>query len=65
MGGIHGVQLATDDDGNLTATVIAPWQIDGDSLVQWTTLTLTLTRDDNGAWIAADATAVYQSSLTE
>lgn len=57
MGGIHDVQLATDDDGNLTATVIAPWQIDGDPLVQWTTLTLTLTRDDNGAWIAADATA--------
>lgn len=56
MGNVHDVQLGTDDDGNLTATVIAPWQIDGDPLVQWSTLTVTLTRDAAGHWAAVDAT---------
>ena len=56
MGNIHDVQLGTDQHGNLTATVVAPWQIDGETLAQWTTLTVTLTRDDAGTWAAVDAT---------
>lgn len=57
MGNIHDVQLGTDEDGNLTATVTTPWQIDGDPMVQWTSLTVTLTRDAAGTWAAVDATA--------
>ncbi|GAB4097665.1 hypothetical protein GCM10028787_31400 [Brachybacterium horti] len=56
MGNVHDVQLATDENGNLTATVTVPWQIDGDPLAQWTTLTVTLSRDDAGSWTAVDAT---------
>lgn len=58
MGNIHDVQLSTDEHGNLTATVVVPWQIDGDAMVQWTTLTVTLTRDDAGTWAAVDATDI-------
>ena len=58
MGNIHDVQLSTDEHGNLTATVVVPWQIDGDAMVQWTTLTVTLTRDDAGSWAAVDATDI-------
>src|SRR5699024_3616925 len=56
MGNIHDVQLGTDQHGNLTPTVVVPWQIDGEALVQRTTLTLTLTRDNAGTWAAVDAT---------
>lgn len=58
MGNIHDVQLSTDEHGNLTATVVVPWQIDGDAMVQWTTLTVILTRDDAGTWAAVDATDI-------
>lgn len=56
MGAVHDLQLSADANGNLIATVVIPWQVDGDPVAQWTTLTVRLTRTQDGAWAAADAT---------
>ncbi|WP_246958306.1 hypothetical protein [Brachybacterium sp. Marseille-Q7125] len=57
MGNVHDVQLTATSNGDLAATVVVPWVIDnGENVAQWTTLTVTLTRADDGTWTAADAT---------
>lgn len=57
IGGIHEFSVHADDQDRLTVRATVPYAPDGhaDDDTKWQTLTITMTRTDDGAWTPQDA----------